>query len=204
MRLVVVTKGQPLQVVEAAVQAGARILGENYAEEATAKIDALHSSSIDAGGVQWHMIGHVQARKAKLVAPHFDLIHSVDSLKLARKLDALAAELGRPISVLLECNVGGETGKHGWDAANQAKWSELLGEIQAVGALSHLNIRGLMTMPPLAAEPEDSRRFFRLLRRIAGLSRQERFRSRLERAFHGDQRRLHRRGGGGRHPGAHW
>ena len=109
------------------------------------------------------MIGHIQRRKAKLVVPRFDLIHSVDSLKLAQHLDGLAAESGRRIPVLLECNVGGETGKQGWNAVSKAHWSDLLGELQAVAKLSHLLIRGLMTMPPLAFTPEDSRQYFRLL-----------------------------------------
>src|SRR5512143_3592349 len=92
VRLVVVTKGQPVQIIEAAIEAGATILGENYAEEATQKIEALGVSR--SKGVEWHMIGHVQSRKAKLVARGFDMVHSVDSLKLARRLDAEARDMG--------------------------------------------------------------------------------------------------------------
>ncbi|MDQ2693625.1 MAG: YggS family pyridoxal phosphate-dependent enzyme, partial [Chloroflexota bacterium] len=103
VRLVVVTKSQPVEVVQAAIEAGARILGENYAEEGVMKIQSLAAQT----GVEWHMIGHVQSRKARLVADHFALLHSLDSLKLARRLDRFAAEKERVLSVLLEFNVGG-------------------------------------------------------------------------------------------------
>jgi PLP dependent protein len=164
VRLVVVTKGQPMHVVQAAIDAGAHILGENYAEEAVSKISAVQGGTGSAPRVEWHMIGHIQGRKAKLVAANFELIHSLDSPKLALKLDGLAAELGRRIPALLEFNVGGEPGKHGWKAAEPDAWHMLLDDIAIVGGLPHLEIRGLMTMPPLAAVPEDSRRYFRLLR----------------------------------------
>jgi PLP dependent protein len=168
IRLVVVTKGQPLHVVEAAMEAGARILGENYADEAVTKIGAARGRASKLGGVEWHMIGHIQGRKAGLVAHNFDLIHSLDSVKLARRLDALAVDLGRRIPVLLEFNVGAESGKCGWDAADRATWLRLLDEVGAVALLPNLEIRGIMTMPPLAAVPEDSRRYFRLLRDLRG------------------------------------
>ncbi|HET6846469.1 MAG TPA: YggS family pyridoxal phosphate-dependent enzyme [Anaerolineales bacterium] len=166
VRLVVVTKAQPLSVVQAAIAAGARILGENYAEEAVAKIEAVRQMAGVVHAVEWHMIGHVQSRKAKLVAPYFDLIHSLDSMKLAQRLDGLAAESERRISVLLECNVGGEIAKHGWDAADRTGWPRLADEMAAVSGLPHLRVMGLMTMPPLATTPEDSRPYFRLLQEL--------------------------------------
>lgn len=166
VRLVVVTKAQPLRVVEAAIAAGARILGENYAEEAVSKIEAIREASGAVDPVGWHMIGHVQSRKAKLVAPYFDLIHSIDSMRLAKRLDGLAAETGRRIPVLLECNVGGEPAKHGWDAVDRTTWPRLADEMAGVSRLPHLRVMGLMTMPPLAALPEDSRPYFRLLQEL--------------------------------------
>src|SRR5512143_1026539 len=93
VRLVVVTKLQPVEVVRAAIEAGADVLGENYAEEAVEKIEAVGPHS----GVEWHMIGHVQSRKAALVAQRFDLVHSLDSLKLAQRLNKSAAESGRTL-----------------------------------------------------------------------------------------------------------
>ena len=160
IRLVVVTKSLPLEIVRAAIEAGVRILGENYPEEGVSKIQSLPVQS----GVEWHMIGHVQSRKARLVADHFALLHSLDSLKLAERLDRFAAEAKRPLPVLLEFNVGGEESKSGWDASDDTKWSALHPEVAAILSLPHLQVRGLMTMPPLGPDPEDSRRFFQRLR----------------------------------------
>jgi len=160
IRLVVVTKSQPLEVVQAAVEAGVHILGENYPEEGVTKIQSLPHES----GVEWHMIGHVQSRKAKLVADHFELLHSLDSLKLARRLDRFAAESDRVLPVLLEFNVGGEESKSGWDASDDSRWDLFLPDIQSVLDLPNLKVHGLMTMPPLENNPEDSRRFFQRLR----------------------------------------
>ena len=160
IRLVVVTKSQPVEVVQAAIEAGVRILGENYPEEAVTKMQSLAEQS----GVEWHMIGHVQSRKARLVADHFALLHSLDSLKLARRLDRFAEEAGRDLPVLLELNVGGEASKSGWDASTDAQWEAILPEIADLMGLTHLRIQGLMTMPPLGMDPDDSRKYFQRLR----------------------------------------
>ncbi|HJS20232.1 MAG TPA: YggS family pyridoxal phosphate-dependent enzyme [Anaerolineales bacterium] len=162
VRLVVVTKTQPLEVVEAAIAAGLRIFGENYAEEGVMKIQSLAAQS----GVEWHMIGHVQSRKARLVADHFALLHSLDSLKLARRLDRFAAESNRTMPVLLEFNVGGEESKSGWEAASPAQWDAFLPEIAELLELRSLRVQGVMTMPPLGLGPEESRRFFQRLRSL--------------------------------------
>src|SRR5271157_1408785 len=113
VRLVVVSKLQPIAVVEAAIEAGAQILGENYPEEAVQKITELKSPT----GVEWHIIGHVQSRKARLVAEHF------------------AAEFKRVLPVLLEFNVGGEKSKSGWDASDETRWKDLLNDVNAVASL---------------------------------------------------------------------
>lgn len=162
VRLVVVTKLHPVETVRAAIEAGASILGENYAEEAAEKIQKVGPQS----GVEWHMIGHVQSRKVQLVAQYFGLVHSLDSLRLAQRLDRAAAQIGRRIPVLLELNVGGEASKHGWQAADEASWAALLTEMNAVAALRNLAVRGLMTMPPLSTDPEDARPYFQKLRRL--------------------------------------
>lgn len=160
VRLVVVTKAQPLNVVQAAVQAGARVLGENYPEESASKILSFGPES----GVEWHMIGHVQSRKARLVIEHFDLLQSLDSLKLAERLNRMAKEAGRVLPVLLEFNVGGEQSKFGWPAAREKDWPALYPTIDTILGLENLQIRGLMTMPPLETEPEGARIYFRTLR----------------------------------------
>lgn len=162
IRLVVVTKKQPVEVIQAAIEAGAKILGENYAEEAVEKILALKSYS----AVEWHMIGHVQSRKANLVAEHFALFHSLDSLKLAQRVDRFAAEFNRKLPVLLEFNVGGEESKHGWSAFDESRWPDLLADVEAIASLPNLQLRGLMTMPPLAPDPSAARPYFERLRRL--------------------------------------
>jgi len=179
IRLVVVTKSQPVEVVEAALEAGVRILGENYPEEGVMKIQSVAGQS----GVEWHMIGHVQSRKARLVADHFALLHSLDSLKLAQRLNRFAAERNHVLPVLLEFNVGGEASKSGWDASDkrtrtivpralggspvdESQWNALLPDISAILDLPNLRVHGLMTMPPLEIDLEDSRRFFLRLRRL--------------------------------------
>ncbi|MEW6029789.1 MAG: YggS family pyridoxal phosphate-dependent enzyme [Chloroflexota bacterium] len=163
-RLVVVTKSQPLDVVRAALEAGVKILGENYAEEAIAKMDALGPRP----GLEWHMIGHVQSRKADLIPANFSLMHSLDSLKLANRLDRFAGERGVTLPVLLEFNVGGEVSKYGWWVVNELQWPNLLPEVEAVLKLGHLSVRGLMTMPPLEEDPQKTRPYFERLRRLRG------------------------------------
>lgn len=162
VRLVVVTKTHPLETVRAAVEAGIRDFGENYAEEAVEKIRALGAFE----GLHWHMIGHVQSRKADLVAGHFQWMHSLDSLKLANRLERFAAEAGRTLPVLLECNLGGEASKFGYAASAKTEIEALVQDIQQIARLPHLQIRGLMTMPPLYDDPELTRPFFVQLREL--------------------------------------
>jgi pyridoxal phosphate enzyme (YggS family) len=162
IRLVVVTKSQPVEVAQAAIEADVRLLGENYPEEGVMKIQSLTGQS----GVEWHMIGHVQSRKARLVAEHFALLHSLDSLKLAQRLDRFAAERNHVLPVLLEFNVGGEESKAGWDASDESLWNALLPDISSILNLTNLRVHGLMTMPPLETDPQDSRRFFLRLRSL--------------------------------------
>jgi pyridoxal phosphate enzyme (YggS family) len=160
IKLVVVTKSQPVEIARAAIEAGVRIFGENYPEEGVTKIQSLAGQS----GVEWHMIGHVQSRKARLVAEYFELLHSLDSLKLAKRLNRFAGEQGRILPVLLEFNVGGEETKSGWDASDDSEWGRFFPDVQSILDLTNLRIHGLMTMPPLGTEPEDSRHFFQSLR----------------------------------------
>jgi pyridoxal phosphate enzyme (YggS family) len=162
IRLVVVTKSQPIEVIQAAIEAGVRILGENYPEEAVTKIQSLAAQS----AVEWHMIGHVQSRKARLVVDHFALLHSLDSLKLAQRLNRFAAEREHVLPVLLEFNVGGEESKSGWDASEETQWNAFMQEIADLVQLPHLRVHGLMTMPPLETNSQYSRRYFQRLRRL--------------------------------------
>ncbi len=162
IKLVVVTKKQPLSIVKAAIAAGIKILGENYPEEALSKMQALD----DENTVEWHMVGHVQSRKARLVAEKFTLLHSLDSLKLAHRLDRFSADCGRKLPVFLEFNIGGESSKHGWIASDESCWEAFLPDVEAILSLENLEVQGLMTMPPFFQDAELARPYFRQLRRL--------------------------------------
>ncbi len=158
VKLVVVTKSQPLEVVREAIEAGASILGENYAEEAVAKIAALRETKVD-----WHMIGHVQSRKAEPVATHFSTLHSLDSVKLARRLNQKCQEMNRTLPVLLEINVSGESSKYGFPGWDPNGWSNLAADFRQISEFHHLHIQGLMTMPPIFDNTEEVRPYFQKL-----------------------------------------
>ncbi len=162
VKLVVVTKTQPVEVVKAAIDAGVLFLGENYPEEGVMKLQSLQEFS----AVEWHMIGHVQSRKAQLVAENFNFLHSLDGLKLAKRLDRFCGEAKRSLPVLLEFNVGGEDSKSGWSASDESNWPTLLDELAEIIALPNLKVHGLMTMPPLGQTAELSRPYFQKLRRL--------------------------------------
>jgi pyridoxal phosphate enzyme (YggS family) len=162
VRLVVVTKSQPLEVVQAVLAAGIKILGENYPEEGVMKIQSLRAGS----AVEWHMIGHIQSRKAKQVAGHFNLVHSLDSVKLAERLDRSAAGISHRLPVLLEFNLGGEETKYGWPAGDESGWENLLPPVSAVLDQPHLEVRGLMAMPPVGENAQAARPYFQKLRRL--------------------------------------
>jgi PLP dependent protein len=161
VKLVVVTKSQPLQVVQAAIAAGASILGENYIEEAVAKITTISKTA-----VEWHMIGHVQSRKADLMAGHFSVLHSLDSLKLAVRLSRFCVETGITLPVLLEVNVSGEESKFGFPAWDEKQWTNLDPHFEQILVLPQLRLRGLMTMPPYFDDPEKTRPYFQRLRHL--------------------------------------
>jgi pyridoxal phosphate enzyme (YggS family) len=162
IRLVVVTKGHAVEKIQQVVDAGAQILGENYIEEAESKIARLAGQA----GLQWHMIGHVQSRKARSVCLLFHYLHSLDSIKLAERIDRFAEESGVRLPVLLECNVSGEETKFGFPAWQEDRWPELIPILEQVAGCSNLDVRGLMTMAPYSPEAEMARPNFQRLRRL--------------------------------------
>lgn len=162
VKIVVVTKGQPLETIQAAILAGAKVLGENYPEEAHSKMMLLDRGE----GIQWHMVGHLQTRKAKIVVENFDFMHSLDSIKLAEKLNQLCEEKERKLPVLLECNVGGEESKGGWMAHEERLWSDLIPVVETCLGFNHLEIHGLMAMPPWDENPERTRPYFVKLKKL--------------------------------------
>ncbi len=136
-----------------------RLFGENYAEEIEPKRRILSAFA----GVEWHMIGHIQSRKAKIVAEMVDYVHSIDSLELAQKLNRSLEERGRDLPVLLEMNVSSEESKSGWSTWEESQWEKLIPDIESVLACSRLHVHGLMTMPPLYENSEMVRPFFKRL-----------------------------------------
>jgi PLP dependent protein len=160
-RLVVVSKSQPMHLVRAAIQAGITRLGENYAEEGVDKILALGGT-----GVEWHMIGHVQGRKAGLVAQYFGILHSLDSLKLAVRLNHECLHQQRILPVLIEINVSGEQSKMGFPGWDEENWPSLVSDLGPMKELPGLQVCGLMTMPPYAPYASQSRPYFKKLRKL--------------------------------------
>ena len=151
--LMAVTKTVPPERIREAYAAGVRLFGENRVQEFAGKRAALR----DLAEAQWHMIGHLQSNKAANAVELFHAIESVDSLRLARKLNAAGQELGKKLPVLIEINIGGEQAKAGL-APDSA---ELLELFQAAQELPSLELQGLMTVPPYADDPEQSRPYFR-------------------------------------------
>ena len=157
--LIAVSKTHPVPWVEAAAGLGLGDFGENRVEEAAPKIAAVRAQ------VRWHMVGHVQSRKAAdVIGAGFVLVHSVDSARLAGRLSRSAQENGVTQPVLLECNVSGEASKSGFAAGGPAEWGALAGEIEKIAGLPGIRIEGLMTMAPIAAVPDQARPYFARLR----------------------------------------
>jgi pyridoxal phosphate enzyme (YggS family) len=161
--LIAVSKTHPAEVVADAVAAGLRHFGENRVEEASVKIPEVSRQPV--APLTWHMIGHVQSRKARDVAPLFDSVQSVDSVKLAMKLSQAVPE-GRRLAVLLECNVSGEESKGGFAAADATVLASLAQALREIAALPGLDVRGLMTMAPIVDEMGAVRPVFASLRRL--------------------------------------
>jgi pyridoxal phosphate enzyme (YggS family) len=153
VKLVAVSKTKPPEAIREAYAAGQRAFGENYAQEVSAKAEAL----TDLAGLEWHFIGHVQTNKAKIVAKHADVVHTVDSTALARELGKRAArERTASLPVLIEVNLGGEPQKAG---ATPSEIDEVMAEVNAQSSLS---LRGLMTLPP-AGDLRAARKAFEAL-----------------------------------------
>ena len=153
------TKTRTVPEIIRAVDAGISDAGENYVQDLLEKKGELD----DAGytGICWHAIGHLQRNKVRYVVPICTMIHSLDSARLAREIDKRAARIDKVQKVLLEINISGEESKFGIAPEQAAELAE------QVTALNHLQLRGLMTMPPYTDNPEDSRPQFQELRRLA-------------------------------------
>jgi PLP dependent protein len=161
--LLAISKTFPPAAISQATEAGVRHFGENRVQEAEAKI--WHFRELLK--LEWHLVGHLQSNKAKRAAELFDVIHSLDSTRLAEKLDQACGELGKSLSVLLQVDLGKEETKFGADI-NQVR--EI---VEMVSRLKNLRLDGLMTIPPFFEYPEESRPFFAKLREIRDMLESE-------------------------------
>lgn len=155
IQLVAVGKTMPKEKLIQAWEYGVRVFGENYVQEASQKFNALYTYPI-----VWHFIGHLQTNKAKYVVKMFDLIHSVDSFKLAKALDKQAGKIDKIQRVLIQVNIAAEDTKSGVSA------TETIPLVRQISSLKNVSVAGLMTMPPYFNAPEKARPFFRALRRL--------------------------------------
>ena len=155
IELVAVTKTHPPSFVRQAWEAGIAVAGENYIQEAREKIAALSGCTL-----RWHFIGHLQSNKARHAVDGFELIHSVDSLKLGREIDKQATRIGKVQPILVQVNISREATKSG---TTREAALEL---VAALGRLEHIQVRGLMTMPPFFDQPERARPYFAALREL--------------------------------------
>jgi len=153
IRLVAVSKTVPTNRVRQAIEAGATILGENYVQEARTKFNDLATYP-----VSWHFIGHLQSNKAKYAVRLFDLIHSVDTLKLARELDKQSHKINKIQEVLIQVNISEEASKSGVNV------KDTYNLLKNISLLENLSVKGLMTMPPYFNAPEKVRPYFAALR----------------------------------------
>jgi pyridoxal phosphate enzyme (YggS family) len=156
--LMAVSKTFPAERIREAHAAGLRVFGENRVQEFAGKADALR----DLPEAEWHLIGHLQTNKAAKATELFDAVDSVDSARMAEKLNAFAESAGKALSVLIEINVGGEKAKSGVAPGS----GELEQILQGAPRWASLKIRGLMTVPPYTEDPQGSRAYFRQLRQI--------------------------------------
>ena len=160
VQVITVSKKRSFEVIEAALKCGINNFGENYPEEALDKIIKLGNSD-----VMWHMIGHIQSRKTKYVSQYFNMIHSIDRLKVCERINNELIDTDKVMPILLEINVSGEYSKHGWSVTKISEVDNIRPDIEKILTLKNIRIEGLMTMPPLSIA-EDSRIHFSNLRKI--------------------------------------
>src|ERR1043165_901963 len=156
VRLIAISKNHPAPVIQLEMGLGATELGENRVQEAEGKI-----AEIGREKVRWHLVGHLQANKSRRAVSLFDVIHSLDTVDLARRLDRLCVEEGRDsLPVLIQVDLGHEETKSGIDE------SEITHLVESLGPLHRAQMLGLITLPPFFDDPEQSRPFFRRLREL--------------------------------------
>ena len=154
IKLVAVTKTATIKQIKEAISVGVKIIGENKVQEAKEKYQILSAN------IEWHLVGHLQTNKVKYAIEIFDLIHSVDSIKLAKEIDKRSLQFGMITNVLVEVNVSGEETKYG------IKPEEVEPFLKEISEFSRIRVRGLMTIAPIAEDKEEVRPYFRKLRKL--------------------------------------
>jgi pyridoxal phosphate enzyme (YggS family) len=157
--VVAVAKGRALEQIKEVIEAGITDIGENRVQEAVLKYDSVRATPY-AVQPKWHMVGHLQTNKVKDAVRIFDLIQSVDSLRLAEEIDKHASRTGKTQNILIEIKTSSEDSKSGLNPDGAIE------VIKVIGKLKNINILGLMTIAPLAADPEDVRPYFRKLKEL--------------------------------------
>ena len=165
VRLLAVSKLQPAEAVRAAFAAGVRDFGENKIQEAEGKIADL--AALRADGLVWHLVGHLQSNKARRAAELFDFVHSLHDPALAPRLEKTAAQAGKVLKALVQVDLAGEETKFGLDE------SRLFPALEQLRGSKSLHVVGLMVLPPLADDPEETRPYFRRLRALLQRARAE-------------------------------
>jgi len=155
IKLVAVTKTATIEQIKEAISAGVKIIGENKVQEGKEKYQILSAD------IEWHLVGHLQTNKVKYAIEIFDLIHSVDSIKLAKEIDRRSLQFGMITNVLVEVNVSGEETKYG------IKSEEVEPFLKEISEFSRIKVRGLMTIAPIAEDKEEVRPYFRKLRELS-------------------------------------
>jgi pyridoxal phosphate enzyme (YggS family) len=158
--IVAVTKGRSRQQIEEVLQAGIVDIGENRVQEAFLKYSDLIPKTDSLTPIKWHMVGHLQTNKVKSAVEMFELIHSVDSLGLAESLDRQSARINKIQDILLQVNISEEASKSGFST------QEIEEAVSVIAGLKNINVKGLMTIAPIVADPQQARPYFRALREL--------------------------------------
>ena len=153
--LIAVSKTKPIEMMQEAMQAGVSIFGENKVQEMCEKMEVMPKD------IHWHMIGHLQTNKVKYIVGKTSLIHSVDSLHLAKEIQKQAIKHDCSCDILVEVNIAGEASKFGTSR------DEAISLVEEIAKLDHIHIKGLMTIAPFVDDPEDNRQYFRDIKQLS-------------------------------------
>ncbi|MCR5726102.1 MAG: YggS family pyridoxal phosphate-dependent enzyme [Lachnospiraceae bacterium] len=159
VKLISVSKTNPVEVLEAAYRCGVRVFGENRVQELVEKMDYFESKGIK--DIEWHLIGHLQTNKVKYIAGRVAMIHSVDTEKLAKVISDESAKKGVVTDILIELNIGDEDSKFGLESDDLANF------VKNIAILPNIRVKGLMCVAPITDDPEKNRKFFNKMYKLS-------------------------------------